>query len=152
MKLSSIMRYVLSETKQHLVPLEKEITFTQHFIDLQKVRLTDKVTIVFTVEGDAEGYQVAPLIFIPFVENAFKYGISTKENSTISIIIRITGNEIHLLVSNPILRQEKQLNEATGIGIQNTRRRLELLYPERHTLEVGSENNHFNVHLTLITK
>jgi LytS/YehU family sensor histidine kinase len=150
MKLSSIMRYVISDTKQHWVPLEKELLFIQHYIDLQKVRLTEKVKINFTVNGDVANKQIAPLIFIPFVENAFKYGISTKENSEIIINVEVQGNEIKLTVENPIVTIEKELEENTGIGLKNTKRRLVLLYPDAHKLEVKKENKHFKVNLTLI--
>jgi LytS/YehU family sensor histidine kinase len=141
---------VISDTKQNWVPLEKEIQFIQHYIDLQKVRLTDKVKIDFTVTGAVEGKSVAPLIFIPFVENAFKYGISTKENSEIIIRVDVTGKEVKLAVRNKIVAQEKDANGNTGIGLKNTKRRLELLYPETHELEVKKEDNHFIVNLSLI--
>jgi two-component system LytT family sensor kinase len=150
MKLSAIMRYVISDTKQNWVPLEKEIQFIQHYIDLQKVRLTEKVKIDFTVSGNIEGKNVAPLIFIPFVENAFKYGISTKENSDIIIRVDVAGKEVKLTVNNKIIAQERDADGNTGIGLKNTKRRLELLYPETHTLEVKKEENHFNVNLSLI--
>src|SRR4051794_16214120 len=88
LKLSSIMRYVLNETKHDLVPLEKEIEFIQHFIELQKIRITDKVNIQLLVEGETEKKQIAPLILIPFVENAFKYGISTKEQTDIKFRVK----------------------------------------------------------------
>lgn len=149
MKLSSIMRYVISDTKQHWVPLEKEIQFVQHYIDLQKVRLTEKVKIDFIVSGPVEGKQVPPLLFIPFVENAFKYGISTKENSHIIIKVEVEGKEIKLMVDNLMITHEKELNGNTGIGLKNTKRRLELLYPEGHQLNVKKQDKHFIVDLTL---
>lgn len=150
LKLSSIMRYVISDTKQHWVPLEKEIQFIQHYIDLQKVRLTEKVKINFSVNGDVTTKQIAPLLFIPFIENAFKYGISTKDYSEIVIKVDITPADINLFVDNRIVTNEKELHENTGIGLKNTKRRLELLYPDKHSLNVKNENNHFTVHLTLL--
>ena len=149
MKLSSIMRYVISDTKHHLVPLEKELQFIQHYIDLQKLRLTDKVDIVYTTSGDVENKQIAPLIFIPFVENAFKYGISTKENSKIIIEVKANETQVVLIVNNAIITQQKELIENTGIGIKNSKRRLELLYPEMHQLNIKNENGHFTVNLTI---
>lgn len=149
MKLSSIMRYVLSDTKQHLVPLEKEIKFIQHYIDLQQVRLTDKIKINFAVKGEVEGKQIAPLLFIPFVEYAFKYGISTKEFSEISISVKAEGNEIEFFADNRIIASETDQENNSGIGLKNTKRRLEILYPNKHKLEIKNENNRFIVHLIL---
>lgn len=149
MKLSSIMRYVLSDTKQHLVPLEKEIEFIQHYIDLQKVRLTDKIIINFKVNGDQEGKQIAPLLFIPFIENAFKYGISTKEHSEINITININPNEIEFITDNRILAIETDAEKKNGIGLKNTRRRLEILYADKHTLEIHRKEDHFYVNLKI---
>lgn len=149
MKLSSIMRYVLSDTKQHLVPLEKEIEFIQHYIDLQKVRLTDKIKINFIVNGEQEGRQIAPLLFIPFVENAFKYGISTKEHSEINITINIKPHEIEFITDNRILALETDAEKKNGIGLKNTRRRLEILYADKHSLEILRREDHFFVHLKI---
>jgi LytS/YehU family sensor histidine kinase len=150
LKLSSIMRYVLNETKHDWVPLEKEIEFLNHFIDLQKVRLTDKMSIKFDVSGNVEVQQIAPLILIPFVENAFKYGVSTKEPAEILIDLKAEGSTINFYVRNRIFKTENVNGDNTSIGLKNTRRRLELLYPEKHTLTVSEENNHFIVNLTLI--
>jgi two-component system, LytTR family, sensor kinase len=148
LKLSSIMRYVLNETKHDWVPLEKEIEFINHFIDLQKVRLTDKMKIAFTVSGDVDGKQIAPLILIPFIENAFKYGISTKEPAEIILDLKADADKITFYVKNKIFTSEHDKN-GHSIGLKNTRRRLELLYPEKHTLNVSEENRYFIVNLTL---
>ena len=149
MKLSSIMRYVLSDTRQHLVPLEKEIEFIQHYIDLQKVRLTDKIKINLAVTGDPEGQQIAPLLFIPFVENAFKYGISTREDSEINISINIKPGEIEFKTDNRILAIETDIEKKNGIGLKNTRRRLEILYADKHSLKINRKDGHFYVHLKI---
>ena len=149
-KLSSIMRHVLSETKNDTVALDKEIQFIRDFIELQKVRLTDKVTIQFLVEGKTEQKHIAPLILIPFVENAFKYGISTKEASVILFKLKADDSIIDFTSENNIVAGDKEKHGQTGIGLKNTKRRLELLYPEKHTLTVSKENNRFIVHLTLL--
>lgn len=149
LKLSSIMRYVLSETKHDTVPLDKEIQFVRHYIELQKVRLTDKVTIEFTVDGETDGKQIAPLMLIPFVENTFKYGISTKETSKLFFQVKTDANKIYFTAVNDMISYDKGSENNTGIGIKNTQRRLELLYPGRHSLEVKQENKQFIVNLTL---
>jgi hypothetical protein len=151
MRLSSMMRYILTETQTPLVPIEKEIDFIRNFIDLQLVRLTDKVTVNFATEGNIDGVQVAPLLFISFVENAFKYGVSTKESSTINILFKIIGNKVQFSVVNTIVKSDNGIQNHTGIGLNNATRRLELLYPEKHQLTVHEENNIFKVQLEIQT-
>jgi two-component system LytT family sensor kinase len=149
LKLSSIMRYVLNETKNDSVPLDKEIQFVRHYLELQKVRLTDKVSIEFDVKGETGDQKIAPLILIAFVENAFKYGISTKESSKIYFGLTVEGNTIDFVAKNDIMAQKKEHEENTGIGLKNSKRRLELLYPHKHDLQVSEENHQFIVHLIL---
>lgn len=151
MKLSAIMRYILTETQRDLVPLHNEVEFIHNFIDLQKVRLTDKVILNFSTEGDIETLLIAPLLFIPFVENAFKYGVSTKESSNINIEIKTEGNKILFTATNYIVPSENNLMENTGIGINNVKRRLELMYPGKHTLTTAQKDNYYSVHLEIIT-
>jgi hypothetical protein len=147
MKLSSIMRYILTETQTNLVTLQNEIEFITNFIDLQSVRLTDKVKVDFKATGDIDDKLIAPLLFIPFIENAFKYGISTKENTIIEILLTATDNKVSFTVSNTIVKADRA--DTTGIGINNVKRRLELLYPDKHRLLVKEENNQFIVHLDI---
>lgn len=151
MKLSSIMRYILTETQRDLVPLRNEVDFIHNFIELQQVRLTDKVKLNFAATGDIETMLIAPLIFIPFVENAFKYGVSTKESSTIDITIHTSNNKILFYASNNIVASESNLMENTGIGINNVKRRLELMYPDKHQLSTTIENKTYVVKLEIIT-
>jgi sensor histidine kinase YesM len=150
MKLSSIMRYVLTEARNDLVPLEKEILFTTHYIELLKMRLTDKSSIDFTVKGDPLGKQIAPLLLLPFVENAFKYGISTREKSPIIILLEIKQDSLYFSVSNyKHINTSLKVANNTGIGINNTRRRLDLLYENQHALKIEDEAGKFTVHLNI---
>jgi sensor histidine kinase YesM len=151
MKLSSIMRYILTETERDLVPLRNEVDFIHNFIELQQVRLTDKVKLNFSATGDIETMLIAPLIFIPFVENAFKYGVSTKEPSIINITINTEGNKILFYASNNIVASESNLMENTGIGINNVKRRLELMYSNKHQLNTTIENKTYVVKLEITT-
>jgi hypothetical protein len=130
MKLSSIMRYILTETNNSLVPLQNEVDFTKNYIELQQVRLTEKTTVNFDVVGEVDNRNIAPLLFIPFVENAFKYGISTKSTSEINIHIESLDNKIIFTYSNSIVKSENNMMENTGIGINNVKRRLELMYSD----------------------
>lgn len=150
MKLSSIMRYVLTEARNDLVPLEKEILFTSHYIELQKMRLTDKTIIDFTVRGEPIGRQIAPLLLLPFVENAFKYGISTRERSPIAILLEIKDDLLYFSICNhKYFNTMLRASDNTGIGISNTRRRLDLFYEDRYSLNIQDKPNEFTVHLKI---
>lgn len=152
LKLSAIMRYILTETERDLVPLENEVSFTHNYIELQQVRLTDKVEVNIRVEGDTSALLIAPLIFIPFVENAFKYGISTKEQSTIEINIIAKNQVIYFYSKNYIVKSENNMIENTGIGINNVKRRLELLYPGKYILTNMEKNGYYIVNLEINTQ
>ncbi len=151
MKLAAIMRYILSETEQNLVPLQNEVDFLHNYIELQQVRLTDKVSIDFLIEGNTGELLIAPLIFIPFVENAFKYGVSTKEQSNIQIHIKSDGTTIEFYSKNLIVQSVNNLMENTGIGINNVKRRLALLYPDKHQLSTEIKDGYYIVNLTINT-
>ncbi|MFL9483724.1 sensor histidine kinase [Chitinophagaceae bacterium LWZ2-11] len=152
MKLSSIMRYILSDTQSDKVPLENEINFIKNYIDLQLVRLTDKVKVEFNTNGDITNKQIAPLLFIPFVENAFKYGVSTKDFSGITFTMNAEDEAVTFTAINNIVKSENAIHETTGIGINNVKRRLELLYPGKHTLNVSELNNTFKIELHISIK
>jgi hypothetical protein len=150
MKLSSIMRYILTESKNDCVPLEKEIQFTTNYIEMQKMRLTNKSKVDFSITGDPAGKQISPLLFMPFVENAFKYGISTREVSPICIQLNIKEAELEFKVknnkyNNSLLRPA----ETTGIGITNIKRRLELLYHNKYKLNLDDDKTTYSVNLNL---
>jgi two-component system, LytTR family, sensor kinase len=148
MKLSSIMRYVLDEAKSNYVPLSKEILFIENYIALQSVRLTDKSTIKFINEPVSSDKQIAPLLLIAFVENAFKYGVSTHIPSEIDIELHEKGNQLNFRVKNQIMNVQGNMTN-TGIGLTNTKRRLELLYPGKHSLQIKNEGGTFEVILMI---
>jgi hypothetical protein len=149
MKLSSIMRYVLTEARNDLVSLDKEIQFISDYIELQKMRSSNKTLVSFVVKGDTAGRQVSPLIFLPFVENAFKYGISAREISPIEILLEVNDQFIQFKARNIKHINTSVRIDNTGIGIQNTRRRLELLFPNRYTLDIADERLSYMVNLKL---
>jgi hypothetical protein len=146
MKLSSIMRYVVTEAESETVDLEKELNYISSYIQLEKLRLTGKVLLTYDVEGDATGMRIAPLIFIPIIENAFKHGVSTSEPSSIVIRILIDEKQLHLLVSNS---KQKSKKAGTGRGLANVRKRLSLLYPGKHDLRINESEKDYSVNLTL---
>lgn len=153
LKLSSIMRYILSDTRINEVPIQSEIEFIKNYIDLQAVRLTDKVKVDFTTQNIVPETAIEPLLFLPFIENAFKYGISTKEKSTIKISLIQENANIDFEVTNNIVRSNISPIEKNEIGIQNVKRRLQLLYEEnKYSLVAEKRNEIFFVHLHLVLK
>ncbi len=136
-KLSRMMRYVLYETQHVTVMLSREIDFVEDYIELMKLRLTDKVQVRFSHPEPLRDVPVAPMIFLPFIENAFKHGISSTKPCFIDIEITQQAKNVQLMVRNTLFVEKKPgLDEGTGIGLVNTRRRLDLLYPGKYDLEV----------------
>jgi two-component system LytT family sensor kinase len=149
MKLSSLMRYVVDDAKNNYVPLEKEIEYLNHFVELQRLRLNEKVVIELHVEGNYDNLVIAPLILMPFVENIFKYGISTHEDSKVLISLFIKETNLYLRTVNQAFKHTNVKN-LKGIGIDNTIRRLDLLYPDKYSLHIDDLNSEFIVDLKLI--
>ena len=153
MKLANLMRYMLYEANEKTVPLSKEIQYLRDFIDLQKIRLTDKVSIQFIVEGIVDERAIHPLLLIPFIENAFKHGISYSNNSAIVMQLRITADKLVLNVTNPVLKVDAaNKDKSSGIGLLNVKKRLDLLYPEQHQLDIRNDGIRYAVTLTIQTK
>jgi two-component system, LytTR family, sensor kinase len=148
LKLSNIMRYVTDEVKRDFVPLQREVEYISDYIDLQRLRLSNKVQLDFSVKGNTEGKQIAPLILMTFIENVFKYGISIHEPSVITIRITAGENAIAFFCQNKVSGTPNK-DESTGIGISNTKKRLEHLYPEKHLLTINTGNGLFTVQLAL---
>jgi Histidine kinase len=147
LKLADFMRYLLQESYRDEVHLDKEIHYINNYIDLQKSRLRDTVLITHEVSGDFSGKKIAPLLLFTFIENAFKYGVNPEENSVIKISLTLTDNELVLKVFNNIVSTKNI--ESTNIGIQNTKDRLELYYPNKHKLTISDEISEFRVTLKI---
>src|SRR5689334_18455719 len=130
LKLSDIMRYVLYDSGASKVELKKDIQYISNYIDLQRLRLSSKVTIQYTVQGDPDNFYIAPLLLISFIENAFKHGISYANPSLVRIGIEVFEQTLTLLVENPVIEKN---GFASGLGLKNATRRLELLYPQKHS-------------------
>jgi LytS/YehU family sensor histidine kinase len=151
-QLSRMMRYVLYDTENSTTQLSQEIAFVKDYISLMQLRLTDAVKIDFSSPAALKDMAIAPMIFLPFIENAFKHGVSATQPSYIDIAIEKKNTIVGLTVSNTIIKeQSSNLEEASGIGLNNTKRRLDLLYPGKHTLLIDEDNaeNIYSVHLTL---
>ncbi|HKJ40728.1 MAG TPA: histidine kinase, partial [Sunxiuqinia sp.] len=154
LKLSDLMRHVLYESRENFIPLEKEINFTRNFIELQRIRLSDKTTINFEIEGAIPNKLIVPLIFEPFVDNAFKHGPkSLDENAYINIKIKIDPQWLFFEVENNFETIDYQSDKPYGIGLKNAQKRLEYLYEkDQYDLEIIKKENIFKVQLQLQLK
>ncbi len=149
-ELSKMMRYVLYDSEQDAISLEKEIQFLQHYIQLMRLRYSDSVEIVVDVpEESPSQVKIPPLIFIVFVENAFKHGISYNNRSYIHISIEVNaeGDRVRYCVSNS--KNLSKWNTQGGIGLDNVRKRLDLLFPKRYQLEIENTTNQYSVELNI---
>jgi hypothetical protein len=149
---SDMMRFVIYETCHEFVPLSQKIEYIDTYIALQKLRFPSSVKVNYQKTGEPGSLQIAPLILIPFIENAFKYGVSTEKESIIDILIEIENNELNLSVKNSKINFQKDENETTRLGIENTIKRLQLIYPERHTLKINDNSIEYTVSLNLSLK
>jgi two-component system, LytTR family, sensor kinase len=150
MKPSEIMRYMLYEANADKVPLEKEIQYLQSFIQLQQLRLHTDKFIDFRVEGNVEGRYIAPMMLIPFVENAFKHGKKSVKAPGISILLKVTDKSIEFEVCNYCQQNSASPKDPqSGIGLQNVQRRLELIYPGKHSMSVEPCGDQFRIKLQI---
>mgnify|MGYP000489126863 CR=1 FL=1 len=124
-----------------------EIDFIEKYIALEKIRIHKTISIHFEKSIQNENIELPPMIFLPFIENAFKYGVSTKEATSIVIKIHATPNQIAFEASNTIATNISTHLDSTGIGINNAKRRLALLYPGMHQLNITSQDNTYQVSL-----
>ncbi len=149
-KLSSLMRYMLYETDEEKVPIEKETEYLQSYIDLQQQRYGKKVTINSNIYPPDKNYNIEPMLLIPFVENAFKHGTGLIENAYIDIDLKAKNNILYFSVTNKYNAASHEIKDkASGIGLANVKRRLELLHPSQHELYITKEDNLFSVSLKI---
>jgi sensor histidine kinase YesM len=149
-KLSSLLRYMLYETDEEKVLLEKEIEYLQSYIDLQVQRFGSKVKVNVCMEDYDKSYFIEPMLLIPFVENAFKHGTGLIQNAEIGIELKARNNFLQFTVANNFDSLAQEIKDKTsGIGLQNVRRRLNLLYENRHALSILDKDNKYTVSLQL---
>ncbi|MFK7814450.1 MAG: sensor histidine kinase [Maribacter sp.] len=155
LKLSDLLRYSLYETKETLVPLDKEIKYLENYISLEKIRLEDQMEIEFTKTGMFTEKKIAPMLLIVFVENAFKHlGIGKDGNSSsVRVNLELTENHLLFQCSNSIDPTSPEGNSLekgkSGIGLQNANKRLALMYPDNYELIINREENKYQVELKL---
>jgi LytS/YehU family sensor histidine kinase len=151
LKLSNVLRYMIYESNEQNVPLKNEIDFIENYIDLQKLRTKNPDVVSLNIQGEVKDQKVAPLIFVVFIENAFKHGIKGDTvNQFINIDIQVLNNELHFTSENNTgLVDETEDSEYRGLGLENVKRRLELLYHENYDLKLSRTSHVYIVDLKI---
>lgn len=150
LKLSALMQYMLYDTDEERVPLNREIEYLQSYIDLQRQRFGQKVPVAVSLEAPDGNFEIEPMLLIPFVENAFKHGVGLIDHPGIEISLRVKGGVLCFAVRNrynPASREQK--DKGSGIGLGNVKRRLKLLYGAQHRLNICEREGWFIVSLEL---
>lgn len=148
-KLSQLLRYNLYNFEDDKVFLDEEIQYIRDYIDIQKIRLQDNVQINFEVKGNTEGVRIEPLLFMPFIENAFKHGVNNIKKDTIGLFIETFPGTVHFYIKNSFIENTRQKEKYEGRGLNNAYRRLNLLYPSQHVLHMVTEKPDFIVDLII---
>ncbi len=146
-KLSEMMRYTMKDTQQDFVLLEDEINYINNFIELQKLRLDKRVKLEYDIMENIPTLRIAPMLLIPFVENAFKHGVNSEQKSRIKIEITMNKTELQLIVVNNKVNIQRDISEKSGLGIENTKHRLNLIYPSKYLLVISDTEKEFSVSL-----
>jgi two-component system, LytTR family, sensor kinase len=149
-KLSEIMRFMLFETKTDTILLSKEIQYIEKYIELQKIRTANLNYVSYAVTGSPKNYSIAPMVFIPFIENAFKHTTNKKLDNAIAINILINDKIIELICINKFNANAPLKQENGGVGNDLIQKRLNLIYPEKHSLKITNEDNLYSVKLTIV--
>lgn len=148
-RLGEMMRYILYEADQPTVPLSRELTFLSDYIEVEKIRHQAHIDIQFDVQGIRQDYRMEPLLLLPFIENAFKHGLEEEtKNGFVHIVLCQTDRDLTLQVSNSIPQSVKKA-AVSGIGIQNVRKRLDILYPAKYQLDINETPELYEVTLIL---
>ena len=150
LKLSKLMRYLLYESEHGETLMSHEIDFMNNYIDLMKLRLNSKVALQIDFPTDFHDFTIPPLLFVPFIENAFKHGVSYRDRSFIIIRMKIEDNLIEFISENSIGKNvQAEDAQHSGIGLENVRKRLGLLFPGKHKLKIDQEESVFRVELSI---
>ncbi len=151
LKLSELLDYMIYKSNMKFVPLANELKIIEGYIDLEKMRYSERLKLSYTTTGEADKYQIAPLVLLPFIENCFKHGASKERiNPVVKIEINIASEFLTLKAINSIPEKKGEENsEKEGIGLSNVKRRLDLIYPEKYNLEIKSDNKLYEVELKI---
>ena len=147
-QLSQLTRYQLESSRQTMLPLAEELEFLQDFLSLEETRFGERCTIEFLLNGDTDRHTIPPMMLIPFVENAFKHGVATtNEDSFVNIRIDIGSDRLQMIVVNSIPTKPTRTVSSTWTGLANTRKRLQLVYPGRHYLDILRQPHQYQITL-----
>ena len=150
LKLSKLMRYLLYESEHGETLMSHEIDFMNNYIDLMKLRISQKVELQIDFPVEFSDVNIPPLLFVPFIENAFKHGISYRESSFIHIRMNIDGDQIRFTSENSVGKSSQTGDlQHSGIGLDNVRKRLGLLFPDKHELKISETETVFRVELAI---
>nr|MBI1230350.1 histidine kinase [Cytophagales bacterium] len=152
-KLGDMMRFMLHENTREKIPVEHEKDYLINYVDLQELRIKDQenITVTFNRSEPPCSGEIAPMLLIPFIENAFKHGISLQKKSWVTINLRCIAGSVHLDVTNSIYRTnpDDPEHQSSGIGLENVKQRLKLLYPGKHDLMIRENDTEYFVHLSI---
>jgi len=148
LKLSSLMRYMLYEADGERVSLSKELEYLDNFVELQKLRFNSSRQVTMKIDGEPEGYEIAPLLLIPFIENAFKHGTRSSKATTIDISISIHNGKLTFICQNDTF-PESGSDINSGIGLANVRKRLDLMYSGHYQLDIDKSDHKYYVTLII---
>lgn len=148
-KISNILQYMYTNATDETINIDKEVKYISNYIDLQTMRLNNNTTIDWKYDIDNYDTNIPPMILITFIENAFKYGVSSTHNCKISFYLSISNNHLFFVTENDIIRTS---NNHNPIGLSNCRNRLELLFPDNYTLDIEDNNNHYKLTLNINLK
>ena len=152
LQLADMMRYLLYESKREKMPLKQEVKFIRDYIELARIRYDNKFILAAEIRDSNEPYKIAPLLLIPFVENAFKHGPDrSKKNGWVNIAITVKNDVLLMKIDNGVNRSADKAVPG-GLGLENVKRRLSLNYPEMHRLQIQKEDTSFHVSLELNLK
>jgi len=151
-KLSDIMRFMLYDTQDTLIPLGQELEYIRKYLDLQNIRTSNEKFVAFEVVGNTDNLNIPPMLFIPFIENAFKHSSNKKIRNAITIFIEVMdGGKILFSCKNMVPLETSVSTPKSGLGIELIKHRLQLLYPGRHALDIVQKMEFFNVSLLVQT-
>ncbi len=148
LKLSNFMRYVIYDTSKKKLPLLQEIDHIDNYIELEKMRYGDRVDSRVDINGNIDDVKVVPMLFLPFIENAFKHGLKNNDRMELLISFERFENEL-VFISKNNYEDESKTKRLNGIGIKNVKRRLEILYPKKYTLNIAQKNNEYSILLKI---
>jgi len=150
-KLSGLMRYMIYDSNIAKISLTRELDHIDNYLEVARLKFdkNDKVDIHLQKEGNFHNYKIAPLLLVPFVENAFKHGVGSKGDGYIHLSFLLSDGELCFCIENPILKKEESWKKHPGVGLDNVKKRLQMLYPDRHQLDISDSEREFKVQLTI---